>query len=219
MTGRTRKRHIPGIMRKPFTLIELLVVIAIIAILAAMLLPALNQARERGRTSACQNNLKQIGLGYIMYLDANEAFFDPGTSSDGNRTWMHPLWGYKGETQDGIAYVDRKLMLNPNAGSGAKGCPSQAAMNKSWAYALQYYIYAEVKPRMTGDRVPQPSGTLWIAENGFWIVNADGGGWAQESDYRLVHGGRSNFLYVDGHVDTRHGGEVRNYSVPFWRPR
>ena len=64
-------------MKSRFTLIELLVVIAIIAILAAMLLPALSAARERARTSNCAGKLKQVGLAMQLYADSNQEWLPP----------------------------------------------------------------------------------------------------------------------------------------------
>ena len=61
--------------RRVFTLIELLVVIAIIAILAAMLLPVLGQARERGRSADCTSNLRQLGIANTLYADGNKDYY------------------------------------------------------------------------------------------------------------------------------------------------
>jgi prepilin-type N-terminal cleavage/methylation domain-containing protein/prepilin-type processing-associated H-X9-DG protein len=65
--GKQRKNFIKG-----FTLIELLVVIAIIAILMAVLMPALNRAREQGKRAVCLNNLRELGYAWVMYADDNE---------------------------------------------------------------------------------------------------------------------------------------------------
>src|SRR5262245_43818425 len=61
--------------RRGFTLIELLIVVAIIALLAAMLLPALQRAKESGRRAKCASNLRQIMVGTLIYLDDNNGKF------------------------------------------------------------------------------------------------------------------------------------------------
>jgi prepilin-type N-terminal cleavage/methylation domain-containing protein len=77
--------------RSAFTLIELLVVIAIIAILAALLLPALGRAKESGRRAACASNLRQLDLALQIYVDDHDGFFPPRNSA---RQWPSQLADY-----------------------------------------------------------------------------------------------------------------------------
>jgi len=78
--------------KKGFTLIELLVVIAIIALLMAILMPALQRVKKQAKAVICQSNLKQWGMIFAMYTDDNNGFFPRRTSSSGR--WINVLYDY-----------------------------------------------------------------------------------------------------------------------------
>src|SRR5690349_10891085 len=81
----------PRSARSGFTLVELLVVIGIIAVLIGILLPTLNRAREQSRSAVCMNNLRQLGIAYMMYANDNNGWL-PASARGANmlaQDWIH----------------------------------------------------------------------------------------------------------------------------------
>src|SRR2546421_6172454 len=126
-----------------FTLIELLVVIAIIAILAALLLPALSQAKIRAQGIQCMSNLKQIQLGCLMYPDDNREILAP-PGDDLVSAW---IMGWMDFRPDNPANYDTKLLMDPLyarfapyvRATGVYKCPADRSMTK---------VKGQLTPRM-----------------------------------------------------------------------
>jgi len=216
--------------RKAFTLIELLVVIAVIAVLMAVLLPALHRAREQGKRAVCMSNVKQFGLAWVLYADDNDQRIVNACTvenTEGHNDAREPCWLYFRPEYDTDLRIDgiQRGALWPFVGQlKIYKCPTGIrgevntyaivdAMNGAMSSIPGVPDGVYVKKRL---EIPRPGERIVFVDEGrtttqSWTIFYDKASWWDPPPVR--HGQGTNFSFADGHAEYWKWEDMRTVKV------
>lgn len=224
-------------MKKIFTLIELLVVIAIIAILASMLLPALQQARKKATSTACTNKLKQLATATNQYILDNQDYIPYGHDVDSASTWdgsatpknyawyirIAPYVGMKHGVPP-VHWPYYQLSIRQNSPSNMFDCPDPGETllnNKFVSYGVNTHVGKKAKLGAANIKNAKIQHVIKPATKQFIIdikKSQDPMYFDPQAGGSLIwrHNNGSNYTCFDGHVTWSPYGLLKDHGKAFW---